>query len=334
MAYVVGVDGGGSKTTAAVVGPDLRVAGEATSGPANYRSVGLERASTGIAEAVREALAAAHATLAEVDAICMCLAGFDTDLDLAVPQHATGLLGYTGTTIYENDVVGAWAGATEASPGIVVIAGTGATALGMNARGQLWRTDGWDYILGDAGSGYSIGAAGIRAAMRAFDGRGAPTLLARHLGQTYTISSAEEMRRLVDSTHFGKFEIAAFAVQVARAAEEGDATAQGILREAGELLAQNAIAIIRQLEMGGDAFSIATVGGVFKSAEWVVRPFQEAIRPHASHAEFVPPRHPPQVGAAIMARRRLAEGDLGSWTIGTGRRSITRSLTLDEAGHL
>jgi glucosamine kinase len=333
MSYVVGVDGGGSKTTAAVVDSDEQVVGEAISGPANFRSVGMEQASANIADSIRGAVQAAHITLTDVEAICMCLAGFDTDLDLPVPQHATGLLGYSGTSIYENDVVGAWAGATDANPGIVVIAGTGSTGLGMNQHGELWRTDGWDYLLGDTGSGYSIGEAGIRTAMRALDGRGSPTLLVRLLGQTFSIHTAEEMRRHVDSTHFGKFEIAAFSVRVAQAADEGDSAAQRILREAGEHLAENAIAIIRRLKMSADTFPVSTVGSVFKSAEWVVKPFQEAIRPYAPHAEFVPPRHPPEIGAAIMARRRLADGDLGSWTIGTGRRRIGRGQTVDEVGY-
>ena len=334
MGWVVGVDGGGSKTSAAVVGPDDQVVGEAASGPANGRSVGPERAGANIADAVRGAVQVAHLTLDDIESICMCLAGFDTELDLPVPQLASALLGFSGTALYENDVVGAWAGATDATPGIVVIAGTGSTGLGMNQRGELWRTDGWDYLLGDSGSGHSIGSAGIRAAMRALDGRGAPTLLARLLGQAYAVRTAEDMRRLVDSTHFGKFEVAAFAAHVAQAADVGDSTAQRILREAGQSLAENAVAIIRKLEMAADAFPIVTVGSVFKSTEWVVNPFREAIPQFASHAEFVSPRHSPQVGAAIMARRRTAEGDLGSWTVGTGRRRIRRSATVDEVGHL
>src|SRR6185437_16654272 len=161
------------------------------------------------------------------------LAGFDTDLDLPVPQRAVRSLGFTGPAIIENDVVGAWAGATEAQPGVVIIAGTGATSLGMNARGQLWRTDGWDYVLGDAGSGYAIGLAAIRSAMRMLDGREDPSALLREMKVNYGVDNAEEMRRLVDSTPFGKFEIASFAERVWEAAQRGDSAAQAIFTEAG-----------------------------------------------------------------------------------------------------
>jgi hypothetical protein len=106
------------------------------------------------------------------------------------------------------------------------------------------------------------------------------------------------------------------------------------LREAGQRLAENASAIVHKLDMTGDRFPVSTVGSVFKSTEWVGKAFRDAVLAVAPHAKFVPVRHPPQVGAAIMARRRTAEGDLGSWTIGTGRRRIGRSATVAEVGHV
>ena len=331
MQYVVGVDGGGTKTAAAVVAEDLSVASKVTTGPSNGRSVGTEAASTNIADAITHALGAASSSLDQVSAICLCLAGFDTELDLPVPQQAMRTLGYHGPLIVENDVVGAWAGATEVRPGVVVIAGTGATALGMNEYGDFWRTDGWDYLLGDAGSGFAVGHAGIQMAMRALDGRLAPTRLAHKLGEAYGVQNAGEMRHLVDASHFGKFEIAKFAAYVTTAAEEGDVVARAILTQAGTDLGESATAIIQRLGMQGARFSISTVGGVFKAATWVMPPFQQAIALVAPGATLQPAAHPPEVGAALLAWHRLQQNDLGSWTLGTGRRRIWRSLSIEEA---
>lgn len=331
MTYVVGVDGGGTKTAAVVADEQLRRVGEAITGPSNGRSAGTDVASANIAQAIAEAVAAARLTLGDIAAVCLTIAGFDTELDLPVPQGAIRRIGFQGPAIIENDVVGAWAGATEASAGLVVIAGTGATGLGMNAHGDLWRTDGWDYILGDAGSGYAIGRAGIHAAMKALDGREAPTRLARELAASYGVRTAPEMRRLVDSTPFGKFEIAHFALRVADAAEHGDAVAQALLMQAGRDLAENAVAIMRRLNVLDTPFPVSTIGGVFNSATWVVPPFQQGILRVAPHTIFRPPLHPPEIGAAILALRRGPGGDHGSWTLGTGQRRIPRSMTVDEA---
>jgi N-acetylglucosamine kinase-like BadF-type ATPase len=330
MRYVVGVDGGGTRTTAVVFAEDAGPLASASSGPANHRSVGVESAARNVAAAVSDALCAAELPLEGTSALGLCLAGFDTDLDLPVPQRAVGLLGYTGAVLMENDVVGAWAGATEAGAGVVVIAGTGSTALGMNTRGDLWRTDGWDYILGDSGSGYEIGRSGIRAAMRALDGRIPPTLLARELGAAFDVRDAEGMRRLVDGGNFGKMEIASFAAHVSKAADNGDGRARKILAAAGADLAEQARAIIARLDMARDAFPVAAVGSVFTSVPWVTEPFRRLIKQLAPRAQIRAPLYAPEVGAAILALRRLDDGDLGSWTLNRGGRQITRSLSIAE----
>lgn len=330
MRYVVGVDGGGTKTTAVVYGENSGVQGTATTGPSNSRSIGIEEASGNIARSIARALSAANLAISDVSAICTCLSGFDTDLDLPVPQSALRQLNYTGPAIMENDVVAAWAGATGVAPGLVLIAGTGATGLGMNARGELWRTDGWDYILGDAGSGYAIGIAGIRAAMQMLDGRRAPSHLVLELKAAYGVDDAEQMRRLVDSTHFGKFEIAAFAARVSDAATKGDPVARDLLGQAGVANGESGAAIIRLLGMRQDTFTVSTVGGVFKAEPWVTEPFHRVIAAVAPRATFRPPLHPPEVGAAVLALRRLDDDDLGSWTLGAGKRRIRRSLRISE----
>jgi N-acetylglucosamine kinase-like BadF-type ATPase len=330
MRYVVGIDGGGTKTTAAIVGEDAVQVASATSGPANRRSAGMESASANIAEAVMEALQKASFRLDAIAGICMCLAGFDTDLDLPVPQRALRILNFNGPAIFENDVVGAWAGATEVNPGIVAIGGTGATALGMNARGEFWRADGWDTLLGDQGSGYAVGLAAIRAAMSMLDGRVPPTPLVHALGQAYGVQTAEDMRRLVDSTPFGKYEVASFARHVSEAAAAGDTLARAILRQAGEALAGNVAAVVRILGMRNEAFPLSTVGSVIRDDPWVTEPFEAAVKAIAPQATIRTPLHPPEMGAALLCFKRLADDDLGSWTLGSGKRHIRRSLRIDE----
>jgi N-acetylglucosamine kinase-like BadF-type ATPase len=330
MRFVVGVDGGGTKTAAAVVGDDLREAGTGVAGPSNYRSGGMEAASQAIHDAVEQALHAAQITLEQVAALCMCLSGFDTELDLPVPQRAVTLLGFNGAAIFENDVVGAWAGVTGGDPGVVAIAGTGATALGMNARGSMWRVDGWDYILGDAGGGYRIGLDGIHAAMKMLDGRLAPTPLLAKMAAFYGVDDALGMRRLADSGALGKLHIADFSRHVADAAGEGDPVAQAILRQASADIADDIQAIVSQLQMRDDAFPLGAVGSVFKSEEYVLGPLRARLALIAPRATFAAPRYPPEVGAAIVAQRRLAANDLSSWTLGGGKRKILRSVHVSE----
>lgn len=334
MPYFAGIDGGGTKTSVALVDEAGNMVGTATRGPANARSLGLEPAAENIAGAIRAALDAAGATLDDLAGICACLAGLDTELDLPVPRLALERLGYTGPAILENDVVGAWAAATEGAPGIVVIAGTGSTALGMNTRGEMWRTDGWDYLLGDAGSGYDIGRSGIQTAMKALDGRHAPTLLARELGARFGVADAEEMRRLVDRGPFGKLEMASFAIHVSRAADAGDMAAREILVRAGRDLAAQATTIARRLGMEDTVFPVGTAGSVFKSVPWVTEPFAREVQATAPRAKVRTLRRPPEVAAAVLGWQRLRAGDTGSWALGGGRLRIQRGERVETVGHL
>src|ERR1700761_6337765 len=145
-----------------------------------------------------------------------------------------------------SDAVIAHAGALAGEPGVVLIAGTGVVALAIDADGALRAVDGWGPWLGDEGGGASIGAAGLRAALRAYDGRGPST----------TLLDAARARFGPPETWPAQFTsaaaIASFAPDVLTATD--DAAALAIVRAAAEALAATAGAV------GGGP--VAMVGGL------------------------------------------------------------------------
>src|ERR1700731_3910596 len=145
-----------------------------------------------------------------------------------------------------SDGVIAHAGALNGEPGVVLIAGTGVVALAIGADGALRTADGWGPWLGDEGGGAWIGAAGLRAALRAHDGRGPSTALldaARiRFGAPKTWPA-----QLTDAAA-----LASFAPDVLAA--EDDAMASAIVSAAAESLAATAHA-------AGDG-PLAMVGGL------------------------------------------------------------------------
>ena len=145
-----------------------------------------------------------------------------------------------------SDAVIAHAGALNGEPGVVLIAGTGVVALAIGADGALRTADGWGPWLGDEGGGAWIGAAGLRAALRAHDGRGPST----------TLLDAARARFGAPETWpaqlTGAAALASFAPDVLAA--EGDAAALAIVSAAAEALAATARAV-------GDG-PVAMVGGL------------------------------------------------------------------------
>jgi len=145
-----------------------------------------------------------------------------------------------------SDAVIAHAGALNGEPGVVLIAGTGVVALAIGADGALRTADGWGPWLGDEGGGAWIGAAGLRAALRAHDGRGPYTTL---LDAARARFGAPENwpAQLTGAAAF-----ASFAPDVL--ATDGDAAALAIVSAAAKALAATARA-------AGDG-PVAMVGGL------------------------------------------------------------------------
>src|SRR5262249_14205884 len=65
-----------------------------------------------------------------------------------------------------SDVLPILAGGTPDCCGIAIIAGTGSIAFGRASDGRTKRCGGWGYLLGDAGSGYSVGRSALTHALR------------------------------------------------------------------------------------------------------------------------------------------------------------------------
>jgi len=135
-------------------------------------------AAPGGVRAAETAIVAIARDFGPVDEVIVGAAGA-----LAAPDAARALgdallvsLGTRRVTV-TSDAVIAHAGALNGEPGVVLIAGTGVVAVAIDANGALRTADGWGPWLGDEGGGAWIGAAGLRAALRAHDGRGPATTL-------------------------------------------------------------------------------------------------------------------------------------------------------------
>src|SRR5262249_43044415 len=97
---------------------------------------------------------------------------------VAAANTAWQAVGLTGEPQVVTDIAGAYAAGSERPVGIVILAGTGAGAAVINEGEIERRADAYGYLIGDEGSAVWIGREAVRAAMRAYDGRGPATVLA------------------------------------------------------------------------------------------------------------------------------------------------------------
>jgi len=191
-----------------------------------------------------------------------------------------------------SDVVTAHAGAHGGEAGVLLIAGTGAVALGVGV--DAYRSvDGWGPDLGDLGSGSWIGREGVRAVLRARDGLGAATVLTDVLAQH--IGDGESPITWVGGATAPARLLATFAPAVLDGADAGDQVARAIRDEAARLLAETARAA------SGGSSVVALHGGLTS---------HDAFRAAVSSAlesrglDAVPARGDALDGAAMIAEGR------------------------------
>jgi len=187
------------------------------------------------------------------------------------------------------------------------VAGTGSCAYGVGPQGEPARAGGWGYLVGDEGSGYDVGRAGIAAALRAFDGRGPATALVERLLQCFHLETASQVVPALYHPPGGdsKARISDFAPVVVQAALQGDSVSHDILCRAGRELGLSAVAVARQLALCDREFELGLVGGVFKAGGLIVEPLRDVVLQFAPQARIFVSPWPPALGAARLAWRAV-----------------------------
>lgn len=304
MAYLIGVDGGGTSTIAVLADLGGNILGRGEGGPSNFQAVGLSAAMDAIRAAVAGALAGHPQVSPPVDVICLGLAGVDTPRQQELIRDGIQGLGLAKCVQVVNDAEIALAGGIGQERGVVVVAGTGSAAFGGDGTGRTVRVGGWGWILGDEGSAFDIGREGLRATVRALDGRGPQTDLVDNLIKSWKLGDREALEVDLRERLWHRYDVAQQAEWVSSTAAKGDRIAQAILREAGTHLGDLATAAIARLGLTGD-FPITFSGGVFSAGELILAAVKAQVLKRAPRARFVEPLGEPHSGAIALARKFL-----------------------------
>src|SRR5262249_55266256 len=227
--YFLGIDGGGTKTQSVVMDATGRVLGEGTSGASNPLRVGIDQAMENIVSAAARAAEEAGLRMTQITSAVVALAGISHPIHFhAVKQALDSALGVKDLELV-TDAQAALVGALDGQAGVVIIAGTGSIALGVNRAGEMVRSGGWGPELSDEGSGYDIARRALRAVAAEFDGRSASTKLSQLIFRRLGVETAADLPGVIYSSNRDPVEIASLAELVTEAADSGDEVAESIL---------------------------------------------------------------------------------------------------------
>jgi len=301
---VVGVDGGGTRTRAAILDGG-RVIGEGTAGPSNPLRVGIANGAAAIRDAIDKACSAALIQRDDLTAAGIGLAGVRRkDLRTRMREVLIETLGIKNIELMTDGDIALY-GATDGGPGIVVISGTGSICVGVNRQGKHVFAGGWGPVAGDEGSGSWIARRALQAVAQATDERGPKTALTQAACEYFQVATANDLSTAIYAPTITNDRIAGFSKQVIETARARDAVAINILTEAGRELGKAAATVIRKLKMEPERFQVAFVGGVFAAGELVIAPLRDEIERVARKAYIAAPRFSPTVAAGRLAQEHL-----------------------------
>lgn len=302
---ILAIDGGGSRTRCAAIDERGNILGEGSGGASNHLLVNHEIVKKSLSDSIQTALEQSGLRKTDISCLSAGLAGVDYDGSGADEMEVLFCEFGFENTLINGDMVIAHAGALAGKSGVLALAGTGSSILGIGKNGERVKVGGWGPIYGDEGSAYFIGQAALRAAARDFDGRGRETALTKMILETFGISNFKETLDLVYTKKMPPREIAALSHVAYKTAETGDEAARKIFIQAGIDLAEGVAATIKKLSLSGEKIFVSYQGAVLKSCPIVRESFAEELARCEPEAEVVSPKYEPVIGAYLLGRKEL-----------------------------
>jgi N-acetylglucosamine kinase-like BadF-type ATPase len=307
MKYLIGIDGGGTKTDCAVADLSGKIIQQSTGKPSNFMVIGVEEAIENIFALIEENLFALEGDFADVKQIVIGTAGAGRDEDALLLEK--GFKDYAdqegihfkGVKVLSDAHI-ALEGAFPASAGCILIAGTGSILFGKDESGTIHRVGGFGRLIGDEGSGYSIGRKALNAVSKASDGRGEETLISELLDAKMNSGTSIN---IINKVYNEKLDVASVAKIVIEAAAEGDPIAEDILDEEADELVLHIRSLLNKINTKN--LNVAFSGSLIDNKNYYSDLLKRKIKSTLPKIKVIQPAFPPLGGAILFAKRLVNE---------------------------
>lgn len=300
--YVLGIDGGGTKTTAVVADENGTVYMRAITRGSNINTMTAKEFEIVMSGLLLQ-LNLQNDSI--YNQISICFAGMagvgESGRDAEVADLLRKYLPKDIHIIIENDAFNALYAGTLGEPGIVQIAGTGSITFGVNDESKMVRSGGWGYLFDDEGSGFHLGNEALRAVFREFDQRGLATSLTNAVLQYFEVNLVPDIIGKVYGLEHPRSIIAPLSRLVVDAAMDNDEVAKCIIADACEEMMRCIQSCHDQLFEKNHATNIVLSGGVFTNADYFINHFHHLAKENLPNIKFKRALVSPVGGAVIAA---------------------------------
>ncbi|MBE6091322.1 MAG: ATPase [Clostridium beijerinckii] len=295
MKYIIGVDGGGTKTEAVAYDFQGNIIITSVKGFANLLN-NREKALNNIVDSIREIMDVLKED--ELVDLYLGIAGSEVGDNAKIIKDTIKNELKTDCVLM-NDAEIALKAMLRGNDGILTIAGTGSIAFGVKNNSSV-RCGGWGNLLGDEGSGYKIAIDAIKRMIFEEENSLPKSELTTRIMKRLGAKSIGEVVTFVYSST--KDEIASLAEIVSILGEEGNKIAEEILVNEGVDLAKTVINVYRKLKF--ESCSIALVGGVIRKAKILRKSFEKYLRENIVIEDIVDDEISPTMGAYYINKAK------------------------------
>ncbi|MCM3054688.1 BadF/BadG/BcrA/BcrD ATPase family protein [Caldifermentibacillus hisashii] len=294
--YYIGIDAGGTKTTAAIVDKKQNILFEYTTGQGNVTVHFLE-AKHNIVEAIHQCLLNSYGRSCQ--AIVLGVAGIGSGDKKKRLQSALEEI-FSLPTLVINDAELAYFANFKNNNGILSIAGTGSVFIGKN-HSHFKMIGGWGHLLGDEGSSYDIGIKSLRILARKLETNGIHSTFTEALANQYGIYNSSQLKHFVYSSD--KSAIAGISLFVYQLAKRHDKEAFQLIKEAGEILSNQTIRLIKLLQLT-NPIHVKCKGSLFEKNEILFKSYKESLQHYDKDIQIQIGKNAAVTGAPFVLKNK------------------------------
>jgi N-acetylglucosamine kinase-like BadF-type ATPase len=296
--FVIGIDGGGTKTIAALADLKGKIVKEIEIGSTNHNKIGFERAILNLRKLISRISKNKKVKIAYLG----LAGGLERDKEKRDRIKKELQKFFKFPIIVEGDQKIAFRAGTNEKDGVVVIAGTGAIAMGWRGK-KVAISGGWDWLMGDQGSAFWVGKRVLEEISKALDGRRKDFELRKFIFEKLKIKREIDLYKNFYCDDFVT-KVASISKFVDEFSRKGDKFSKEVLIESAREVSKMAISVIKKLNFEKEKFPVVFVGGMFKSQIFREK-LESEIKNVAKKTKFILLRKKPVIGAIKLAIDKL-----------------------------
>ncbi|WP_433471859.1 N-acetylglucosamine kinase [Spirillospora sp. CA-142024] len=299
---LVAVDGGNSKTDAAVATTGGELLATARGDGFRPQAAGLDAALGALTAVIADALRDAGVPAGDVVHLAAYMANVDLPGEERRLEELLLARGAAPSVTAGNDTFALLRSGAAEGWGVAVVCGAGINCAGVAPGGRTARFPSLGAHTGDWGGGGALGRSALWHAVRGEDGRGPETALTAAVADHFGVDRAIDVGLGIHLGEFGEGRLSELAPVLLDAAEAGDAVAREVAARLAEEIAILGSLALRRLGLLDTPADVVLGGGVLAAR----RPrLTEAVAARyavlAPRARLLIPEDPPLLGAGLLA---------------------------------